>query len=55
MASKSWGAASELSKKVMPQRIKNNAATHYKKGTVAVRNKQLQLQQMLSNPKAFYG
>jgi hypothetical protein len=29
------------------------AAPHLKKKTVAVRKKQLQLQQMLSNPKAF--
>ena len=48
MASKSWANASELQRT-----LKNNAAPHFKKGTVAVRNKQLQLRQMLSDPKAF--
>jgi hypothetical protein len=48
MASKSWARASELQRT-----LKNNAAPHFKKGTVAVRNKQLQLRQMLSDPKAF--
>jgi hypothetical protein len=48
MASKSWARASELQRT-----LKNNAAPHFKKGTVAVRNKQLQLRQMLSDPKVF--
>jgi hypothetical protein len=41
MASKSWANASELQRT-----LKNNAVPHFKKGTVAVRNKQLQLRQM---------
>jgi hypothetical protein len=37
----------------LQQTLINNAPQTFKKGTVAVRNKQLQLRQMLLDPKAF--
>jgi hypothetical protein len=37
----------------LQQTLINNTAPHFKKGSVAVRNKQLQLRQMLLDPRAF--